>query len=78
MALRMLLLDLRRDASANAQKCWSAHKSPMAMYWKVVAVYAGHIARLLRDPAPCEAVGDPLPNADDGGDTLNGSVREAA
>lgn len=48
-ALREVLLDIRQDAQANAEKCWRKHKAPMAAYWKAVAVYAGHIARLLRD-----------------------------
>jgi hypothetical protein len=46
--LRTLLLDLRRDAQARADDCWRRHKAPMAAYWKAVAVYAGHIARVLR------------------------------
>lgn len=46
--LRMLLLDLRRDAQKRAEECWRRHKAPMAAYWKAVAVYAGHIARVLR------------------------------
>lgn len=46
-ALRAVLLDLRRDAQARADKCWKTHKAPMALYWKCVAVYAGHIARVL-------------------------------
>lgn len=47
-ALRAILLDIRTDAQANAAKCWRTHKAPMAAYWKVVAVYTGHIARTLR------------------------------
>jgi len=47
-ALVTVLMDIRKDAHANAEKCWKKHKSPMATYWKVVAVYAGHIARALR------------------------------
>lgn len=47
-ALRAVLLDIRSAAQANAQKCWATHKAPMAAYWKVVAVYTGHIALLLR------------------------------
>ncbi len=47
-ALRSLLLDIRQDAQARAEKSWRSHKAPMAAYWKAVAVYAGHIARLLR------------------------------
>lgn len=50
-ALRAVLLDLRSAAQVNAQKCWATHKAPMAAYWKVVAVYTGHIAMLLR-PRP--------------------------
>lgn len=47
-ALRALLLDLGRDANERASVCWRKHKAPMAMYWKAVAVYSRHIARLLR------------------------------
>lgn len=43
-----MLMDLRRDAADNAEKSWKKHKAPMAAYWKAVAVYAGHAARLLR------------------------------
>jgi hypothetical protein len=46
--LRGLLLDLAQDARARAEKAWRTHKAPMALYWKCVAVYAGHIARGLR------------------------------
>ena len=46
--LRGLLLDISRDAQAKAEKCWRRHKAPMAAYWKAVAVYAGHTARILR------------------------------
>lgn len=47
-ALRALLLDIRKDAQVRAEKCWRTHKAPMAAYWKAVAVYAGHTARLAR------------------------------
>jgi hypothetical protein len=43
-----LLSDLKKDAAARAQKCWRTHKAPMAVYWKAVSVYAGHLARVLR------------------------------
>jgi hypothetical protein len=46
--LRGVLLDIRADAQARAEKCWRTHKAPMAAYWKAVAVYAGHISRVLR------------------------------
>lgn len=47
-ALRALLLEIRTDARARANECWRKHKAPMAAYWKAVAVYANHTARLLR------------------------------
>ena len=46
-----MLIDLRRDALARAEKSWRSHKAPMAAYWKSVAVYAGHLARVLADSA---------------------------
>ncbi len=46
-ALREVLLDIRKDARERAEKCWRTHKAPMAAYYKAIAVYAGHIARLL-------------------------------
>jgi hypothetical protein len=46
--LRDLLLAIRADAQARAAECWRKHKAPMACYWKAVAVYAGHAARLTR------------------------------
>ncbi|WP_436297955.1 hypothetical protein [Variovorax sp. LjRoot175] len=46
--LRALLLDIRASAQVKAEQSWRRCKGPMALYWKVVAVYAGHIARLLR------------------------------
>jgi hypothetical protein len=46
-ALRALLLELRTDARMRADKCWKTSKGPMALYWKCVAVYTGHIAKLL-------------------------------
>lgn len=45
--LRALLLELRDDCRARADKAWRTHKAPMALYWKAVGVYAGHLARLL-------------------------------
>ena len=46
-ALRRLLVDLAADARERAEKCWRTHKGPMALYWKCVSVYAGHIARAI-------------------------------
>ena len=45
--LRNALLDLRKDSLERAQMQWKRHKAPMALYWKVVGVYAGHIARAI-------------------------------
>lgn len=47
-ALRTVLLGIRKDAQARAETCWKRHKSPMAAYWKAVAVYAGHLSRTCR------------------------------
>lgn len=43
-----LMHDIRADARARAEKCWRTHKAPMACYWKVISVLAGHAARLAR------------------------------
>lgn len=51
-ALRNALLDLRTDALSRAQLQWKRHKAPMALYWKVVGVYAGHIAKSLTQKKP--------------------------
>jgi hypothetical protein len=48
-ALRALLMDLRRSAHEKAEHSWKTRKGPLALYWRCVAVYAGHISRLLRD-----------------------------
>lgn len=48
LELRNILLEIRADAQVRADQCWSKHKAPMAAYWKCIAVYAGHIARVLR------------------------------
>jgi hypothetical protein len=55
-ALRTALLDIRRDAKDRAQSCWRKHKAPMAVYWKVLAVYAGHLSRMLRDRPQCDSL----------------------
>ena len=47
-ALSGALVDLRRDARKRAQLQWRRNKAPMAFYWRVVSVYAGHLARSLR------------------------------
>ncbi len=46
--LRTILIDLAGDARCRAEESWRRHKAPMAAYWKAVAVYAGHLARVLR------------------------------
>lgn len=35
-------------ARTEAQKCWRKNKGPMALYWKVVGVYAYHLRRVFR------------------------------
>jgi hypothetical protein len=44
------LLSIQADARAKAEKCWRTHKAPMAVYWKCVGVYAGHLARAIKKP----------------------------
>lgn len=47
-ALQVILLDLAAAATWRANESWRRHKAPMAVYWKAVATYARHAARLLR------------------------------
>ncbi len=47
LILKRLLRQLSTDARERAEKCWRTHKAPMAVYWKTVAVYAGHAARVM-------------------------------
>lgn len=49
--LLVFLQDIRRDALERASKAWKAHKAPVALYWRIVGVYAGHMARVLRAAA---------------------------
>lgn len=65
--LRSALMDLREDALARAEHCWKKHKAPMALYWKVVGVYSGHLARAIQlDPEILVdyKVGDPVHRTD--------------
>jgi hypothetical protein len=43
-----VLRELSLDARARAEESWRRHKAPMALYWKAVSVYAGHLARAVR------------------------------
>ena len=45
--IRDLCRELALDARVRADKAWKTHKAPMAVYWKAVSVYAGHLARAL-------------------------------
>lgn len=46
--LRDLFREIALDARERASEAWRRHKAPMAVYWKAVSVYAGHIAKVLR------------------------------
>lgn len=50
-ALADLLFELGAEARLKANKCWTTHKAPMAVYWKAVSVYSRHIARALKKEA---------------------------
>lgn len=45
VALKDALMRLHHDAQDRAKLSWQKHKAPMALYWKVVSVYSGHLAR---------------------------------
>lgn len=45
--LAVLLLDLAADSRRRARSSWDSRKAFVAAYWATVAVYAGHIARIL-------------------------------
>jgi hypothetical protein len=47
-ALAEIMRDLNRDARNRAQESWRRNKGPMAVYWKAVGAYAGHIYRAVR------------------------------
>jgi hypothetical protein len=49
LPLSILLRDLARDARGRARTSWNTRKAFMAAYWAAVAVYAGHISRVLLD-----------------------------
>jgi hypothetical protein len=40
--------DVRADARERAAKAWRTHKAPMALYAKIIQVYAFHLIRVLR------------------------------
>jgi hypothetical protein len=54
-ALKEALMCLRKNALKSAKWSWEKHKAPMALYWKVVGVYAGHIARSIKLDTPTTA-----------------------
>lgn len=43
-----LLREISADARIRADESWRKHKAPMALYWKAVSVYAGHLSRAVR------------------------------
>jgi len=47
-ALKSALQDLHEDSLRKANYSWTKHKAPMALYWKVVGVYAGHLAKSIK------------------------------
>jgi hypothetical protein len=47
-ALAELLHEIHVEAGVRAEHSWRTRKAPMAVYWRAVSVYAGHIRRALR------------------------------
>jgi hypothetical protein len=50
--LGTLLRQLAAQASIEAEKCWRRGKAMMGAYWRVVAVYAKHIAHAIDRRTP--------------------------
>jgi hypothetical protein len=46
-AVRGFLLALHADAHPKAEENWRRRKGPIAVYWRCVGVYAGHLARAI-------------------------------
>ena len=51
LLLSVLLFDLSRDARRRARTNWEKRKAFLAAYWATIAVYAGHIGRILASGA---------------------------
>lgn len=47
-ALADLLNEIHTEAAQRAEQSWRSRKGPMAVYWRAVSVYAGHIRRAIR------------------------------
>jgi hypothetical protein len=47
-AVAALCKDINAIGRARAQESWRRNKGPMAIYWKAVGAYAGHIYRAVR------------------------------
>lgn len=47
-ALADLLGEIHQEAALKAEHCWKTRKAPMAVYWRAVSVYSGHIRRAIR------------------------------
>jgi hypothetical protein len=47
-AIADVLKELAFDARERAQMSWRKNKGPMAVYWKAVGAYAGHLYRAVR------------------------------
>ena len=50
-ALRSALLDLRADCAVKSEYMWHKRKAIMAVYYRTLSVYAGHLARTVRPPS---------------------------
>jgi hypothetical protein len=50
-AIAAAMRTIQADARERADKRWKTHKAPMALYWKAVGAYAGHLARALSRPS---------------------------
>lgn len=55
--LGILLRELAFEAREEADRCWHGGKGMMAAYWRVVSVYAKHLACVIEPRSPGSFIG---------------------
>lgn len=53
--LLQFLQEVRNEARDRAAESLRRHKAPLYLYWKVIQVWSGHMAKVLRSAAPAVA-----------------------
>ncbi|WP_372394023.1 hypothetical protein ABMY26_00910 (plasmid) [Azospirillum sp. HJ39] len=57
--LGILLRELSTQADVQAEDAWRARKGIMAAYWRAVATYAKHLARVIEPRSPGSVASTP-------------------